>query len=155
MKYKQEVQLSFCTFISPKSEVVNAEFMLLMLCDIDCFLSLSECDGGQLHLSYIWVSNYCSVLKIIKLLHLNLITWISLITVDEWRAIFGLCRKNGCSGVNRMNGVMLSGNTSAFTERWGKCMVLRNTHLKKKKKGLNLISLYITGKWMVQEHPDH
>uniref|UniRef100_A0A8C1IJ28 Protein phosphatase 4, regulatory subunit 2b n=1 Tax=Cyprinus carpio TaxID=7962 RepID=A0A8C1IJ28_CYPCA len=28
-----------------------------------------------------------------------------------------LCRKNGCSGVNRMNGVMLSGNTSTFTER--------------------------------------
>ncbi|XP_029907094.1 serine/threonine-protein phosphatase 4 regulatory subunit 2-B [Myripristis murdjan] len=25
--------------------------------------------------------------------------------------------KNGCSGVNRMNGVMLPGNTSAFTER--------------------------------------
>ncbi|KAI4890591.1 hypothetical protein NFI96_019936 [Prochilodus magdalenae] len=26
-------------------------------------------------------------------------------------------RKNGCSGVNRMNGVMLPGNTSVFTER--------------------------------------
>lgn len=26
-------------------------------------------------------------------------------------------RKNGCSGVNRVNGVMLPGNTSAFTER--------------------------------------
>ncbi|CAB1353469.1 unnamed protein product [Coregonus sp. 'balchen'] len=28
-----------------------------------------------------------------------------------------LRRKNGCSGVNRMNGVMLPGNSSAFTER--------------------------------------
>lgn len=27
------------------------------------------------------------------------------------------CRKNGCSAVNRMNGVMAPGSTSAFTER--------------------------------------
>uniref|UniRef100_A0A673FV03 Serine/threonine-protein phosphatase 4 regulatory subunit 2-B n=1 Tax=Sinocyclocheilus rhinocerous TaxID=307959 RepID=A0A673FV03_9TELE len=31
--------------------------------------------------------------------------------------IYPTSEKNGCSGVNRMNGVMLSGNTSAFTER--------------------------------------
>ncbi|XP_065135861.2 serine/threonine-protein phosphatase 4 regulatory subunit 2-B [Paramisgurnus dabryanus] len=31
--------------------------------------------------------------------------------------IYPASEKNGCSGVNRMNGVMLSGNTSAFTER--------------------------------------
>ncbi|TRY82148.1 hypothetical protein DNTS_009462 [Danionella cerebrum] len=31
--------------------------------------------------------------------------------------IYPSTEKNGCSGVNRMNGVMLSGNTSAFTER--------------------------------------
>uniref|UniRef100_A0A8C1G6N1 Serine/threonine-protein phosphatase 4 regulatory subunit 2-B n=1 Tax=Cyprinus carpio TaxID=7962 RepID=A0A8C1G6N1_CYPCA len=31
--------------------------------------------------------------------------------------IYPTSEKNGCSGINRMNGVMLSGNTSAFTER--------------------------------------
>ncbi|XP_052456027.1 serine/threonine-protein phosphatase 4 regulatory subunit 2-B isoform X1 [Carassius gibelio] len=31
--------------------------------------------------------------------------------------IYPTSEKNGCSGVNRMNGVMLSGNTSTFTER--------------------------------------
>ncbi|KAA0712795.1 Serine/threonine-protein phosphatase 4 regulatory subunit 2-B [Triplophysa tibetana] len=31
--------------------------------------------------------------------------------------IYPASEKNGCSGVNRMNGVMLSGNTTAFTER--------------------------------------
>ncbi|CAM4627604.1 unnamed protein product [Leuciscus chuanchicus] len=31
--------------------------------------------------------------------------------------IYPTSEKNGCSGVNRMNGVMLPGNTSAFTER--------------------------------------
>lgn len=33
------------------------------------------------------------------------------------RFVFDLCRKNGCNAVNRMNGVMLPGNTSAFAER--------------------------------------
>ncbi|XP_051568262.1 serine/threonine-protein phosphatase 4 regulatory subunit 2-B-like isoform X2 [Myxocyprinus asiaticus] len=31
--------------------------------------------------------------------------------------IYPMSEKNGCSGVNRMNGVMLSGNTSVLTER--------------------------------------
>lgn len=35
----------------PIKEVVN-EFALFVI-DTDCFFSLSECDGGQLHLSYI------------------------------------------------------------------------------------------------------
>ena len=40
--------------------------------------------------------------------------------------VFSIClyRKNGCSAVSRMNGVMLPGNTSAFTERFGTNLVI-------------------------------
>ncbi|KAG1954678.1 serine/threonine-protein phosphatase 4 regulatory subunit 2-B [Pimephales promelas] len=55
--------------------------------------------------------------------------------------IYPTSEKNGCSGVNRMNGVMLPGNTSAFTEsEWS-----RNTQTLNRQKHSMASSLATNG----------